>query len=208
MTASTASTGSGTLEAARGSTFASVNRHQFAVSASNPLHGHPHDRRPERRLAAAGARGRGRTFAPGLSGQNIETFGQFVPGKNVIIDATALPAGITLSCGNGVRHFQINAAISTTLRGLTLTGGSSTGGNGGAGLNSGTLALEALARGDHRTGGQMRGHHAPGLDRATLANRCAKQGEPRIGSNGKMPRQREEACEALSVHRELRCLNL
>ena len=129
------------------------------------------------------------TFAAGLSGQTIALLSQLVPAKNVIIDATALPAGITLTGGSGVRHFQINAGISATLRGLTLTGGSLAGTDGGAILNnSGTLALErcTLHGNSARFGGALSngGTGTASFTRCTLAGNTASDSGGAIDQSG------------------------
>ena len=82
------------------------------------------------------------TFAPGLTGTIV--LASEIPitdTAGVTIDATALPAGLTLSGGNTTRHFQVQAGKTLTLRGLTLTGGRVTG-EGGAVYNAGTLNLD------------------------------------------------------------------
>lgn len=87
------------------------------------------------------------TFAPGLSGQTITLGSEIVinDAGPVAIDASSLPAGITLSGGNATRLFTTSAGSSLTLTGLTLTGGFGTGttapGAGGAILNLGNLTL-------------------------------------------------------------------
>lgn len=59
----------------------------------------------------------------------------------VIVDASALPNGFTIS-GNGVtRLFRVTAAGKLTLKGMTLTGGATAGAGGGAIINDGTISL-------------------------------------------------------------------
>ncbi len=59
--------------------------------------------------------------------------------KSVLIDASTLARGVTISGGNDVSIFTVRAGEAVGLRGLSLTNGSS--GEGGAILNRGALAL-------------------------------------------------------------------
>ena len=93
------------------------------------------------------------TFAPELSGQTITLASEIVMDMthvgNVTIDATSLPAGLTLSGGNATRLLSLTKTGSVfgtvTLAGLTLTGGNGTGASesvsGGAIRSSATLTL-------------------------------------------------------------------
>ena len=85
------------------------------------------------------------TFAPALSGATLTFASEIVLSHNVIIDATSLPAGLTLSGGNTNRIFHVNSGQTVTLRGLILTQGNGNGsflsGFGGAILNEGHLSL-------------------------------------------------------------------
>ena len=67
-------------------------------------------------------------FAPSLSGQTIVLAGEITldDDAGVTIDATALPGGVTVSGNNVGRPFFVNFGKTATLRGLTITGGSST----------------------------------------------------------------------------------
>ena len=88
------------------------------------------------------------TFAPDLSGQTLTFGSEIVITDNaaVTVDASSLPAGLTLDGGPGTnRLFSVPTGTSLTLTSLTLTGGNGGGatssGNGGAILNQGTLTL-------------------------------------------------------------------
>lgn len=60
----------------------------------------------------------------------------------MVIDASNLPGGLTISGNQATRLFHMQNLTTVTLRGLTLTGGNGSGANGGAILNDGTTALE------------------------------------------------------------------
>jgi|GEM_PF-871442 len=76
------------------------------------------------------------TFAAGLSGTTIPLDGtQLTIDKYLTIDASALPAGITIDAGGGSRVLELTPDISVYLHSLTLTGGLAT--NGGAIYNPG-----------------------------------------------------------------------
>jgi hypothetical protein len=83
-------------------------------------------------------------FAPELDGQTIQlslAYGDEIEiFKNLIIDASSLPNGITISAANNHRIFNITPTGSLTLINVTLTGGNSTQ-NSGAILNYGRLEL-------------------------------------------------------------------
>lgn len=89
------------------------------------------------------------SFAPALSGQTITlTSGEIEINAtgNVTVDASALPAGLTVSGNNHSRLFYVPTGATLTLRALTLTGGNGTGALGfgffgGAIDNNGTLTL-------------------------------------------------------------------
>ena len=71
------------------------------------------------------------TFAPSLSGQTLvfdSEKAQMVLDKAITLDASALPAGLTLDAGPGTnRHFVVSAPTNTTIRNLTFTGGGGVG---------------------------------------------------------------------------------
>jgi predicted outer membrane repeat protein len=89
-------------------------------------------------------------FDPGLNGATIALTtalgGEIVPEKDVTIDASSLPGGVTIDGGAGTnRIFTVSSGRRLTLLGLRLTGGNGGGteqnGVGGAIVNFGTLAL-------------------------------------------------------------------
>ena len=89
------------------------------------------------------------TFAAALNGQTITLFSEIVVNDagGVIIDASALAAGITIDGGpNDNRIFTVGSSALMSLRKLTLTGGNGEStvqedGDGGAIINEGTLSL-------------------------------------------------------------------
>jgi hypothetical protein len=83
-------------------------------------------------------------FAPELSGATIELSGsQLNISNNLVIDATALPAGVTIDGNRSTRLFWIEPVpASVQLRGLTMTGARAPGGE-GAIVNYGTLIVDA-----------------------------------------------------------------
>jgi predicted outer membrane repeat protein len=84
------------------------------------------------------------TFDPQLNGQTLTLItalgGQIVIEKNLTLDATALPSGVTISGGDSSRIFSVNGYQSFSLRGITLKNGRAI--SGGALCNDGgTLFL-------------------------------------------------------------------
>jgi hypothetical protein len=81
-------------------------------------------------------------FAPDLSGRTIHlSAGQMLLERNMGIDASALPAGITIA-GNGQdRLFEIPFGVTASLKSLVLENGGGVE-QGGAILNAGSLALD------------------------------------------------------------------
>lgn len=81
------------------------------------------------------------TFATALNGQTITLLSEIAinDAGGVVIDASALVSGITISGGNTNRILSIASGTLASLRSLTLTGGN--GATGGAILNAGTMAL-------------------------------------------------------------------
>ncbi|GAA5149458.1 hypothetical protein GCM10023213_47190 [Prosthecobacter algae] len=71
------------------------------------------------------------TFAPALSGQTLvfdSVKAQMELNKAITLDASTLPAGLTLDAGSGAnRHFEIDALTKTTIRNLTFVGGGGVG---------------------------------------------------------------------------------
>ncbi len=106
------------------------------------------------------------TFAPALSGQTIALASEIAMNMDnvgdVTIDATSLPAGLTLSGGGAHRILSVTKTGATfgsvALKGLTFTGGFTTGayptGYGGAIFNSVTMTLtQCTLSGNSATGG-------------------------------------------------------
>jgi len=89
------------------------------------------------------------TFAAGLDGASIGlTSGELPIGdQSVVVDAADLATGVTLDAGGASRVLCVAVTGEATLRGLTVTGGASTGGiflydDGGGGIwNDGRLAI-------------------------------------------------------------------
>jgi hypothetical protein len=86
------------------------------------------------------------TFNRSLSGRTITLTNEIVINSGITIDASTLPAGVTLAGAVGTvsnRIFSISAGATNVLRALTLRSGGSLGavgsGNGGAIYNEGTL---------------------------------------------------------------------
>lgn len=86
-------------------------------------------------------------FAPALSGQTITltTASEIAFGKNLTIDASSLPAGVTINGGTGSNRIFGISGGSVSMLGVTLTGGNGTGavdnGRGGAVLFAGSLSM-------------------------------------------------------------------
>ncbi len=99
------------------------------------------------------------TFAAALSGQTITLLGELVVNDagGVIIDASALGAGITVSGGDITRIFSVTSSSLVSMRKLTLTLGAGEGaasdGNGGAIYNAGRLALAGCTLTGNRSDG-------------------------------------------------------
>ncbi|MDB6173339.1 MAG: hypothetical protein JWL59_2650 [Chthoniobacteraceae bacterium] len=82
-------------------------------------------------------------FVPGMSGQTMTLASEIIVDDQggVSIDASSLPAGVTISGNHATSIFSQPSASSTlTLRGLTLMNGYDKDGGGAIG-NSGTLTL-------------------------------------------------------------------
>ncbi len=93
-------------------------------------------------VAAASPGGDLIRFAPGLSGATIVLLAQISISDDLDIDATSLPAGLTLDGGPGTnRIFTVNATRTAAFRGLTLIGGNVGTGQGGAIDNYGACTL-------------------------------------------------------------------
>ncbi len=87
-------------------------------------------------------------FDPAVfDGEAVDTIGLSSPlsisdAGGVIIDASDLPAGVTISGNNVTRIFNVATGAVVTLRSLTLTGGNSGGAAGGAITSTGNLTLK------------------------------------------------------------------
>ena len=96
------------------------------------------------------------TFAPALDGLTSALIhGQLTIGKDLAVDASSLPGGITVSGGDLSRVFRIEATSSVTLAALTLSDGNAV--DGGGILNEGSLALDGctLAENQATRGGGL-----------------------------------------------------
>ena len=103
------------------------------------------------------------TFTSTLSGATILlTDGQVVLNKNLIIDASALPNGITLNSSGNDRIFVVSAGTTNAVTALNLTGGSTTDthNGGGAILNNGSLTLTRCSLYNNLTVGDF--NNSPG----------------------------------------------
>jgi len=121
-------------------------------------------------------------FAPALSGGTCTLGSEIVLAKSVTLDASSLPAGISIDGGLGSnRIFSINAGQKVALRHLTLTGGNGGGatfpGFGGAIFNNGTLALGHCTLTNHVatgfSGGAIYNGNSLSLTRCTLFGNSA-----------------------------------
>lgn len=101
--------------------------------------------------------GRTITFASSLSGANLVlSGGELVLNKNLTIDASALPGGITLDGTTNSRILRTIAGTTNLLRNLTLRGGNGVGavatGLGGAIYNQGRLTLAGCTVAENTAG--------------------------------------------------------
>lgn len=129
------------------------------------------------------APGSGIVFDSTLNGAILTPGTELVLGKNVTIDATNLPGGITLSGGGAHRIFAVNGGQTVALLGFTLTGGNGTGSfvnnAGGAVYNTGTLALDRCTLvGNTSTlvGGALYNNGVMTVTRSTLASNSSDFG--------------------------------
>lgn len=97
-----------------------------------------------RSTIAAAASGDSIHFDAGLSGQTIDlTNGPLVVNKSLVIDASALPGGLTIDAGAPVTSYHaigIPSGFDVTLDSLTITGGTAASLGGGI-VNAGTLTV-------------------------------------------------------------------
>lgn len=140
-------------------------------------------------------------FAPALSGGTLTlTNGQLLASKRLCVDASGLPAGITLNGGLVSRILEVAAGTVCEFRACTFTGGQpprfgNTGQPGGAILNAGTLTLtRSTLRGNRTAGGTGTGAGGDGgaihnswvliTDRCTIADNQAGNGGAAGGRGG------------------------
>jgi hypothetical protein len=128
------------------------------------------------------------TFAPTLDGKTITSFnGDFIlpSGRQLSIDGSALPHGITIDGNNASRIFSVGSGQALTLHSLTLTGGNSAGsfvnGVGGAIYNAGVLRVISctLMNNSAADGGALCSFGASAmtvLDRCTISGNSATRG--------------------------------
>ncbi len=94
--------------------------------------------------------GAGIVFDSALNGATLTLAaalgGEIVLGKSVTIDASNLPAGVTISgVGGTKRIFKMNSGATIALLGLTLTGGNGMGVGGGAAGAGGAIYMDPTA---------------------------------------------------------------
>jgi hypothetical protein len=130
------------------------------------------------------------TFDPSLSGKTItltHADGDMEISKNLTIDASALPKGITLDGNNANRHFLVNPGNYLALNSLTLTRGNSGGTAGGAiHNNNGILSLDRCTLTGNSTtshGGAIYNNGQLTLKHCTLTGNIAQFGGA-LYSNG------------------------
>ncbi len=133
-------------------------------------------------------------FAPALSGLSITLLSEIVLGKTVTVDASTLPAGLTITGGAAKRLFSVTAAGNLTLRSLTLTGGNGTGaaltGTGGALYNAGIATLDRCTLSGNSTtgnGGAIRNDGTLTLTQCTLSDNLTTDSGGAIANTGTSP---------------------
>ncbi len=143
-------------------------------------------------------------FAPALSGQTIQLIsGEIALSGNFVVDASSLPAGLTVNAGNLSRVFNVLAGAQVTIQGLTITQGyapdaggaiytaagsalhlvactvtGSSGLEGGALLNDGTLLAEncTFTGNNASYGGALQCRAPSTLTHCTIAGNTATWG--------------------------------
>jgi len=121
--------------------FGSIPGQQFFTAAVSAVT-HTADSGPGslRQTLANAPAGSTITFDPSLSGQTITLDGsELLLDKNLTIDASALPAGLTIDADAASRVMRVVSGITVTLDSLTLANGEAD--EGGGIHNSGTLTL-------------------------------------------------------------------
>jgi fibronectin-binding autotransporter adhesin len=122
---------------------------------------------------------------PALDGQTLildPFYGELGTDRNVAIDASALPAGFTISAAGESRLFFVDIDAALELVGLTLTQGDSGSAPGGAIDNRGDLHLREVtiteSQSDDARGGGIYGSSSSFtlLESCTLANNHASEG--------------------------------
>jgi len=165
-----------------------------------------------RTAVGAAAAGSTITFAANLSGQTIVlTGGEIVLSQNILIDASSLPAGVTLSGNNANRIFNLSATANITLSCLTIIQGTTAdaGGaiytsagsslhiqrctftqnsalEGGAILNDGTLVMEncTMSGNNGGYGGALQCRYLTTLTHCTIDGNNAPNGGGGIFNKG------------------------
>jgi hypothetical protein len=142
---------------------------------------------------AAAANGDTITFDSPLNGQTLlMTNGEFFVDKNLSIDASALPNGVTLNGNHTSRIFDFPGGTTNTLRGLTLTNGDASGSEGGAILINPNARLTVSActlagNSANDGGGIYNGLGQLALNNSTLvSNTAARAGGGIFNQNGNL----------------------
>lgn len=108
------------------------------------------------------------TFAPALDGETLTlTVGQLAVDKNLLIDASALPQGLTLT-GSVPRAFRVASVSQASLKGLTIADIVSYEDHGAAIRNAGTLDLTDCTMAGN-TGNKGGAVHNTGSGRLAMA---------------------------------------
>ena len=132
-------------------------------------------------------------FSSDLNGGTITLTGEnILVSKSLTIDASSLPGGLTVDGEGRSRHFRIVSGNTLTLRGLTLTRGSTainTNGSsaGGSILNSGTLNLSACTltgNSSNGGGGAIENNGTCSIVSSTLSDNTANFGGAISNSSG------------------------
>ena len=128
-------------------------------------------------------------FAPALSGQTITLSSEIVISSSVTIDATSLPAGLTITDTGDMNYRLLDVRVGTTVtfRGLTLANGGGSGfySSGSAIRNDGTLTLTHCTLSGN-SGGAIYNTNTGSLTltQCTLANNSTTTSGGAIYNNG------------------------